>query len=231
MWQTFGKYLKEASVLIIILALTKQLVYYNNFNIPISYFLGFSEIWLLITDDMFYLLGIILVFLWGFETIRKNEQSKLKIGNKKPSIIEKVSNVILKLMFLGYAVYGIIVLFMAPDYTIKVNGAIAALLCTTIFLTILKIDNPEFSLTGFAALSIVIIFTVVTLKINFKIKSVENGKYKGTIIKTADSTYISTDSSFSIGKTEHYVFIYNKKDSSTEIIPTETIIKMKLKSR
>lgn len=79
MWQTFGKYLKEASVLIIILALTKQLVYYNKFNIPISYFFGFSEIWLMITDDMFYLLGIVIVFIWGFDTIRKNEQLKLKV--------------------------------------------------------------------------------------------------------------------------------------------------------
>ena len=232
MWQNFGKYLKEASVLIIILALTKQLVYYNKFNIPISYFFGFSEIWLLITDDMFYLLGIAVVFLWGFDTIRKNEQSKLKIGNKKPDTLGKVFNIVLKVIILGYTVYGIIALFIAPDYSSKVNGAITALLCTTLFIILLKNnDGSRFNSTGFAMLSGVIIFMFVTLKINFKIKSVENGKYKGTIIKTADSTYISTDSSFFIGKTEHYVFIYNKKDSSTEVIPAETIIKMKLKSR
>ena len=65
----------------------------------------------------------------------------------------------------------------------------------------------------------------------FNIERVEDGKYDGTIIKTEDSSYVSNRESFFIGKSEKYVFIYNTKDTSTLVIPTESIKQMRIKSK
>jgi len=81
-------------------------------------------------------------------------------------------------------------------------------------------------------ISVLMVVTLLGTRTSNDIRHVEHGMYKSTIIKTKDSTYISTDSSFFIGKTEKYVFIYNKKDSTTTIIPTESVelITMKINS-
>jgi hypothetical protein len=64
-----------------------------------------------------------------------------------------------------------------------------------------------------------------------QIHFVETGKFNGTKIYTADSTYTSTDSSYFIGKTEKYVFIYNTKNKYTRIIPSESVLKIDLVSK
>jgi len=57
----------------------------------------------------------------------------------------------------------------------------------------------------------------------FEVEQTENGKYKGTIIKTTDNTYLSIETSFFVGKTEKYLFIFNKKDTTTFILPAESV--------
>jgi len=52
------------------------------------------------------------------------------------------------------------------------------------------------------------------VKKKFKMESLKD------IVTTSDTTYVSADNSFFIGKTEKYLFIYKKKDSSTDIIPS-----------
>ena len=65
--------------------------------------------------------------------------------------------------------------------------------------------------------------------LEFEIYDIEHKKYLGTVISTKDNTYITSDSSYYVGKTASFVFIHNKYDSSNTIIPAEEIKLMKIK--
>jgi hypothetical protein len=45
-------YIPLLAVLLIVLGLCKQFIYYTNFNVPINSFIGLSEIGILISDDL-----------------------------------------------------------------------------------------------------------------------------------------------------------------------------------
>lgn len=57
-------------------------------------------------------------------------------------------------------------------------------------------------------------------------KVVEKGYYFGTIIKFEDEEIISTMDKFYIGKTDKYIFIFNRLTKETEIIPSEKLKKI-----
>jgi hypothetical protein len=231
MFQTFSKYLKEASILIIILALTKQLIYYNRFDIPISYFFGFSEIWLMLSDDMYYLGFFVLVFLWGYESIKKNELSQSQRKAEKKGKVEKIIDIIMSVLWLTFILAAIYRIFSKTDYSTKLNMIVTLIILITVFYIFHRNDKNNTKASDSAAiLSLVLIFSFLIIKANVRIKSVENGKYKGTYIVTSDTTYRSTDTSYFIGKTEKFVFVYNKFDKTTSIIPVESIKLMVIKS-
>jgi len=86
--------------------------------------------------------------------------------------------------------------------------------------------------TGLFSIIILALFLAALIfKTGVEIEKVENGKFAGTKIITADTTYTSTKTYYFIGKTEKFVFIYNANDSTTNIIATESIKLMILKNR
>src|SRR6186713_2761629 len=52
MLQKFWNSIPQLSIAIIILAIIKMTLYYYNFDVPIKYFIGISELGLLIADDL-----------------------------------------------------------------------------------------------------------------------------------------------------------------------------------
>ena len=99
----------------------------------------------------------------------------------------------------------------------------------------LMLKNDDYDRSGilsarnFSFMSVFVFASSVRLTTD--ITSIETGKYKGTIITTSDITYISNDSTYFIGKTEKYVFIYKSKENGTLVIPTESVKQMFIKSK
>ena len=52
MIKKLGLGIGELTAIIIILGISKQLLYYGNFNLPIKYFIGLSELGMLISNDL-----------------------------------------------------------------------------------------------------------------------------------------------------------------------------------
>lgn len=65
--------------------------------------------------------------------------------------------------------------------------------------------------------------SAVIIIIKGEINLTEKGKYNGTTVKTAEKTYISSDSIYFIGKTDKYIFFFEPKKKSTQIIPIESV--------
>ena len=113
----------------------------------------------------------------------------------------------------------------------QVLFCLTTILAIYLIITLLFLIGKELTESNFIAFCLFMLFFMLAFMIKRDVSRAKRGLYKGTIVTTKDSTYISTDSSFFIGKTENYVFIHNLRDTSTEIIPSESIIKISMKMK
>lgn len=138
---------------------------------------------------------------------------------------EKREMLIIRLVGLLFFIISVYYLIVDTEYYQKVLMVvmvitIGGLLIFSFLPTdIISFQNQSYVLV-FGVFSI--LFFII-FKTSLEIGRINRNWYKGTIVKTADSTYTSIDSSYFIGKTEGYIFIYNKKDTTTSIIPTSEV--------
>lgn len=260
---------------ILIFGIIKQLLFYRNFHLPIKYFLGLTEIGLIVSDDLIIsvitiLLSSIISYLLmtnsfkrkSIETYSSNEtyktsnttslterivantdrinkiedyvnrletQQNLEITQKKRvQKIMKISGIIISITSFFLIIY-------VDHYYNKLFCIVSLLIGILLSISHLLINwlkDAKVSILSFYVYnsSFLLIITLI-LNTGTELINVESGKYNNTLIVTSDSTYTSTASNYFIGRTEKYVFIYNVKDTSTTIIPTESIKKITLKMK
>lgn len=219
-------YIPEISALIIIFGLARQLLYYSNFNLPIKYFIGISELGLIIADNIFVQTIIVIVAIFWADTesnkkrLSKNNQ-RLVISEKNVKIVTYILILII-LIVLGY--------FIVTGKHFYNQIFLIAIFVYLVLLSIVVDDNSRlknYLVTNklFLPFLIVLGFSVNLIgSISTELESVEKGKYFGTKITMNDSTkYTSNRNSYFIGKTEKYVFIYNAGDTTTTILNADDI--------
>jgi hypothetical protein len=242
--------LPQLSLFVVILALLKLFLYYNNFNVPIKYYVGLPELALQISDDLFILLPLVF-FMYFLNLDTKPRQEKIinqplnteadkPVTNKPPKgkiriALDKVMPYVLMGFFICALVVGpLILLFHSKSYTDRLT--LVSILVMDIFFFVFITQNEkleQFVTTKGMTLSLFLamfLFMFIS-KTTGEIEGVEKGKFKGTKIITTDSMYISTDSTFFIGQTSNYVFYHNKIDKHTTIIPTTEVKKIELYSK
>lgn len=231
----------QITVFIILLGLFKQLLYYANFNLPIKYFIGLSELGLIISDDLMIYVPLIFIFLFLIRMaltskIEKDKRELFEKGflrfNPKHS---KGFEMFVRFLFMIATVVVIILYFNIRPYPYKIILANTLLFTLTgIYMSFATKDFinsiPDIS-SFFVFIFFLTIISSILLKVSYEIVAVEKGKFKGTIVATQDSTYISNKTNYFIGKTEKYVFIYNANDTTTSVIPTESITKFIIKQK
>ena len=238
-WKLLKPIIPSLSIFIILLGLLKTVLYFYHFNVPIKYFIGFSELTLIISDDLI-LIVFFVVFPIAFTAFYLTTQLMVnKIAN--PNFTHdltlnkqyKVINIVGGFLMLLNIIFAI---FNRKDYVQKNGNLIFCCLIGLILLTVYLVRRIEFvSKTKVPRIYIytvflsIIICAVLIYTTIYEIGDVDKGKYSGTIIKTSDSTYISTAKNYFIGKTESYVFIYNKDSCTTTIIPKDGLKQMVLK--
>jgi uncharacterized membrane protein len=246
MFKTVSNLFKEATVLVIIFGLSRQLIYYNSFHVPIKYFFSFSEVWLALINDIFFLLPYSLLMLTGYELAIKGRQKSLVAATSEESLKTQLKDhpskkikrrklatieVIFLILFVMLIIVSIYYWTTTTNFSAQVLFCLTTILAGFAVISIVSFRDKEPSASTFIAFCLFMIFFMLAFIINSDVSSVKRGLYKGTTITTKDSTYTSTDSSFFIGKTENYVFIHNLKDTSTLIIPSESILKIELKMK
>lgn len=236
----------QLSLLILILALLKLLLYYNNFNVPIKYFIGLTELGLLIADDLFITLSLIIFayFIITFKIGTKKEtqeegslvsdkkNTSQTTESKKGKILDRIMPFIgVGIFILMMVVVPIFIIFNASSYSEQILGASMLAVVFFYFIYITKYEKLEKYFTSqvmglflFIPLFLLIFFS----QTSGEIQSVESGAYIGTKIVTVDSTYTSTDTAYYIGQTTNYIFFYNQKDKHTTILPMDEVKKLEL---
>lgn len=236
------------TLILIVLGIIKQILYYQNFHLPIKYFLGISELGLIVSDDLFYIISLILAFCIyylvtysasfhkkRFERLTKaTEEIRSKFPNEQAfqKHIEKHIRRNNRIMFILYLIILVMSYFMFKPTNWNYASILMFFACWFFFTFYFILRRYEDNLfPNYAGLFfyLILIFCYIIFKTGLDIAYVESGKFKNTIVITDDTSYISNDTSYFIGKTEKYVFVYNTNDTSTTIIPTETIKKIKIK--
>jgi len=244
MLKKLGSYLPHLSIAIIVLSLIKTFLYYLNFNVPIKYFISLSELGLAIADDLLLVVPLALVFFlydhffrqetdlskYVVDTSKLTEQEIQRIDKSNNRIKRNIKRVFI-IIEIGLFIFGI----TQDVFSDKI--VIFMLFIGLIFMYIILFKNEKLGViisSGNISTSIYvfIFFILFGLKIESDISGVVKGKkFTGTIIKTADSTYTSTDSAYYIGQTEKYIFFFNEKDKHTTVIPDGEVKKLELYSK
>ena len=238
--------LPQLSLFVVILALLKLFLYYNNFNVPIQYFIGLSELALQISEDLFILIPVIffMYFIIGPPLSGKiNEPLNIEIvkpvTNKlaKRPILKLLDKIILYIpigfficVFVGIPLYRLYN-YNSYSYSDRIKCVSVLMVDAYFFILIKQYEKLEKLITPKLISQSFLIFIFLfmfMINITVEIDRVEEGKYKGTKIITTDSTYTSTDSTFFVGQTSTYVFFYNRVDKHTTIIPTTEVKKIDL---
>jgi hypothetical protein len=252
MIKTFINKIPQLSLLVIIISLIKTLLYYSNFDIPIKYFLGLSELGLLIADDLLILVPIYVIFYivyFKFDSVGKeglstNNKTKIeKEVSTKPKFstlrrffsksFEYLSYAILILVAGFMVIMPIYLFFTTTSYPLKLLASALIIVIGYFILFAVKHEELQKFLTdeGMSISLLLMLFIMsFVFRISNEISEVENGRYTGTRIVTKDSTYISDSNSFYVGQTSKYVFIFSKKDSLSTILPVEKIDKIIFKT-
>lgn len=231
MFKKIAESIPLLTIILLSLSIIKQILYYWNYSIPIKYFLGISELGLIISDELIFSVPtIILLFYLNYFYVG------LKADNKpKPSEKTKKAFLWISVAFFTCVIsFFVIKFFSAKIYSVKLYYfSFLFVLSFFSFLLIQASDiNSDFSIriNFYSATLFIVVIGLIIMKTGELLQRVDNGLYFGTKVFTSDSIYTSSKSSYFVGKTNSYVFIYNQADSTTTIIPTESINKIILKS-
>ncbi|MBN8673667.1 MAG: hypothetical protein J0L56_06010 [Chitinophagales bacterium] len=200
---------------------------------PIKYFLGWSELWLILSDQLLLLVPFIGAMFYGnylMIILHERRQKKPREIEYRKSKTDIIFQTILGLL----GIFILIKLFIADYYVNRVSLISSLGLVLLFFLSVefdehhnYKLNKSIWIVCSFG----IFLYTIIQLTV-LEIKSTEKGKYNGSYIVTkGNKEYHSTDSSYYIGKTENYVFIYNRNQKSATVIPSEEIKEIYLKAR
>lgn len=196
MYRVIKDSLKELSIAILILGLLRQLIYYGNFKLPIKYFLGLSELWLIISDDLIFMGPLIFVLIFAnhkMQLIKDTNQEHIHRFSKYEKILFLTLIAIFLSLFVG--------LIRVDSYLERLNiglSIVLYLLICGVFIAekFLKIPLEKF----FSFFSIGMFLLLLIFKVTIDISNTTHGKYKGTTVITDKKNTYQTILSILLGK-------------------------------
>jgi hypothetical protein len=246
-FKRFGELLASLSVVILIMGIIRQLVYYTGFHVLIKYFMSLSEIGLIVSEDLilFSIIfgGFLLLIGLGnqkkmdWETEKKlheeRERNYANLPIKQQRSIQRLT-IIEITCFIALLSAGIMVWNKSTDYIFKCVGVFLIIIQVAYLVTVFgkHLIYRYLSRSLFISLSVLVLMIGgIILNTAIEVSNVAKGKFLGTTIVTNDTTYISDKYHYFIGKSAEYFFIYHAKDTTVSIIPTSELKSMRLKTK
>jgi hypothetical protein len=214
------------TLLILIIGIIKQLVYYNYFKLPIKHFLTINEISSLIAEDIlnyaWMVFSLITIRILG-DDVYQRYLEKIKTRKNKGTIY--IIPALLCLIILIWMIFE-----RRYYYQIILSSSMA-------FLTTLAVldSEPGRKLASkfndlYMAPIIILVICFEMQVVSSEISKVIKGKYYGTKIYTNETILTSDPNSYYIGQTEKYIFLYSKEKTIT-ILPSSEVQKVEMKIR
>jgi hypothetical protein len=221
------RYFPFWSVYVITISLLSQYFYYATFNIDITQYLTISEIalgsvsnWVLIVIALLVpSLFVISMSLFHQITINPEEERK---PLKHKNIIGLTLLISAGVMFIYVCIFqhsspSIIIIFLIISFLILSAVAFAY-------------NHRKLKSSKYINIILILIFSgllSIGTSINGAVNKMNDYHY-GTTIVTKDSSFVNTNDHFFVGKTERFVFIYNRPTQSSLVIPMEEVKKIEI---
>lgn len=253
-----GGYIPIITIIIILLSALHQIVYYNYFEVPITYFLSFSDLGFLISNDLIQI-GLLLIFYYSYirylhivnakKELEKTNNKKISETNNKGESKSKyeflkpiknykhTSKSLFVILYIAWLLPIILLYFFASNPVFKKASLLLGLIAIfhafyyDITLRWFLISRSYSYKTVITSLIIAGCLSLYSLIIANDIVNTTKNYTIGTIVKTRDTTYTSNDSLIFLGKSNNYVFFYNTKDTTSLIVPLDDLISIKYKNR
>jgi hypothetical protein len=229
------------SVFIIFLGFLKTIIYYGHFGVNINDFIALNEIVVLFFDDI--ILGFLAVMLPLFfllviinnDTRENDEKSNwplVPVKKELKTFIIALNGII----FFCFAAISLV--YYVQDYSRRIilgTISITIMYCFCVWflqLVFQRIFNRNIHRLYYRIVIsfYLIVLAVVASSLESAHKTMK-GKYVGTQVYTTDSVYTSTINNFYIGKTENYVFLYDKNLKIATALPNLEVKKLGIKKQ
>jgi len=246
-----SEYLSFGGPFIIFLGMTRLMTFYSAFGVSIVSYLDFSEI---ITSffDILYIVVYYIAYISIQNFILANNSQAEKSNVKRRDIINENNFLKLIPLYLSYLrpilIFGLIVFLgsLILHYAFNLITELQGLILGSIFyavifylIIIVEIERKHIQLESTVNRKRFILFTfyflVFTVGVNqyssFQARLIKSDKSTCgvTITLNNDQTFVSDSTSYYIGKTLNYVFIYHEKQNSTDIIPMSRVKQITMK--
>jgi hypothetical protein len=214
------------TVTILLIGLVYHLVYYWYFSLPVKYFLNISEVALLASNELLVVGGSIILIVLNIAESHHDNSDNANLSDKQ----RKIRNLVFIVIYFGLALF---------TYTIDdkknqvgLSGFLAMLSSVALGFVYPKLFKRLTEIQIYLISLVSMLLGYVLLTASIYIEKTIDGKYNGTFIELKDgTTFISNDSIMYIGKTEKYIFIHHRKDTSNDIIPVEDVKKFRIKMK
>lgn len=202
----------------------KLYIYYNNWNVNIIDFLDFSEIILSFLNDLNIIIFCLIFFIFHQLIGAKLLEGKIDIESIKNSIDNNKKKFLLFCLFIFSC---FISLFLYYNKIFLLYMAIASLFQFLIYFLEHLISDDENTPLILATTLTFISFTICLS--NYEIKNTNsNSKLATTRIKINDEQIVTSENLILIGKTQKFIYLYNKNRKLTRIIPTDRILNIEI---
>lgn len=234
MFSRLKEYIPIIAPIIIALGIIKQIFYYHAFNIPILNFLEVGEVLILFMSDVLLLLLFIVPSMIIFLIADFQVTKQTTFFGKSQTMLDLLFKFFMLLGIVSFVYSIIMMIIYRNDYFEKTRFGLI-LVFSILLMYVYRLSLHAANETGKKILLASVVFGFIVYQVlvntNKEARRAYNGRYIGTIIKTKDTVYISDSTTFYVGKTKEYSFLYNKKKNSAIIIPNGEIEKMIYKTK
>lgn len=243
----FKFYFPFIGTLFVVFGAIKIVLFFRAFGIEVVSFLDFGEIITLFLEELLWLTALVVFFfLVNWKSIFSGN-SEITRNNFKQVVHEKSLRKRLKFYFeteVNVHTFVIISLAQTMYYFLFVkilHFFVLSLVCIwTFFIIIILILEVRTKLNSYVTIFHTLILNIVAFfllgSIYIAISSYYSvnyhNKYIGTQLELTHDrqTIVTTYWYFYVGKTRNYVFLYDRKKSSYDVIPMSQIKKLSIKS-
>lgn len=227
--ERYSKLIPIISLLILFSSITRNYIYYQNFGININEYIGLSEFPLLFINDLtFYLfsIGFFIIYL-PIIYVRTFYRNKYGAEHFTFEPTKKASKSIIVIIITSCTI------IMFQKYSLEVKLLMLQTSLVIIFAGILLIidKNLEFSKIYISIVSSIFLITFSIFKAYIDISKIENNKEDNSVYFENNSKKIFSNKIIMyLGKTNEYIFVYNKSTKYTQVFKSSEVSNFRIKN-
>lgn len=245
-FENIWKAVTQLSILVLVFGVVKAVLFYKAFDIPVQYFLSISEISMFVSSNFIYIAVflfaiscfylLILQILYFYVSKKREIKSQAEFRNEVNVLFIRIIGFILKGIFIISIFLVIFSIILFIRYKNPEN--VLAIISFFVFFFYMFVNylygfsivsNPEISPNRVVFFVCSIFLTIIVISTAIEVNQLKNGKFKGSTVEFNKGEIIHiNDSLILVGKSQDYVFLYNRIRERAIVYPASSVSKIEI---